>query len=468
MTIVGLYNVFERHVPELEAAPSPRPAPSSWSGLDVPLGERSRRRRIAAGHPPTPADVWPASSFHDLQRTLMGVLLERGDVHDLVRAAAPALDALLLVLGPDGEVVARSGREALRVIDGTEPAQRSRGVDVAAVLKILPDPLLGPSLPPVWEMTRGAIEERVWVAPLMAGEDNLGWLLASTDGQCDLEPSLVERVAEAVALLLLHQRSLALMETEVRGELLEDLLSPTPGDIESLARRAALVPLHLDRPHAVLVADALHLPRAALAGLDAELTRALRGCHGWYDEHLVLLVPADAAEKATAMVSSLLLRLAGRPIALGTAGPTAGPSDFSRCFQEAVRYLKAHEIVGRQGGVASKCSLGLYGLIAGAADPALFGAFLTGTVGPLLSYDRERRTDLVRTLRTYLRETSNHTRTAQALCIHPNTLYRRLDRITELLGEDWRQHDRSLEIHVALRFEDMVRPELARSATTPV
>ena len=41
--------------------------------------------------------------------------------------------------------------------------------------------------------------------------------------------------------------------------------------------------------------------------------------------------------------------------------------------------------------------------------------------------------------------------TAERLHVHPNTVVQRLDRVTELLGSDWRDPGRGLDVQLALR-----------------
>ena len=50
----------------------------------------------------------------------------------------------------------------------------------------------------------------------------------------------------------------------------------------------------------------------------------------------------------------------------------------------------------------------------------------------------------------------HHARTCDALHIHPNTLYQRLDRVTEVLGPRWKEPDRALELQVALRLHRLL------------
>jgi DNA-binding PucR family transcriptional regulator len=83
--------------------------------------------------------------------------------------------------------------------------------------------------------------------------------------------------------------------------------------------------------------------------------------------------------------------------------------------------------------------------------------FVATTLGPLLGHDSSRRGDLTMTLSTYLQESQHHARTCARLHIHANTLYQRLERITALLKESWRQPDRTLELQLALRLRELVR-----------
>jgi len=55
-------------------------------------------------------------------------------------------------------------------------------------------------------------------------------------------------------------------------------------------------------------------------------------------------------------------------------------------------------------------------------------------------------------VRAYLAEGRHHARTCERLHVHANTLYGRLARVQDLLGEDWTDADRLFEIDLALRL----------------
>ena len=70
--------------------------------------------------------------------------------------------------------------------------------------------------------------------------------------------------------------------------------------------------------------------------------------------------------------------------------------------------------------------------LARSPDLAPFGAL----VEPLVHHDRNRRVDLVRTLRVYFASGANASEAADRLYLHRNSMLYRLARIAELTGLD--------------------------------
>ena len=78
-------------------------------------------------------------------------------------------------------------------------------------------------------------------------------------------------------------------------------------------------------------------------------------------------------------------------------------------------------------------------------------AFVQATIGELLESDRARKTELVRTLQTFMDEQQNARATARKLKLHVNTIHNRLEAVNAILGP-WQQQSRSLEVQLALRL----------------
>ena len=81
-------------------------------------------------------------------------------------------------------------------------------------------------------------------------------------------------------------------------------------------------------------------------------------------------------------------------------------------------------------------------------------------IEPLEEHDRERRGDLVRTLRVYFLAGSNASEAADRLFLHRNSMLYRLARVQELVGLDLKDPRARLALQLGLLFID----ERGRSA----
>lgn len=76
--------------------------------------------------------------------------------------------------------------------------------------------------------------------------------------------------------------------------------------------------------------------------------------------------------------------------------------------------------------------------------------FVDEQIGALLAYDQCHGTELVKTLEVFLASGQSKQEAAKSLFIHRQTLYYRLEQISELLGEDWELPPRRLALETAL------------------
>ena len=73
-----------------------------------------------------------------------------------------------------------------------------------------------------------------------------------------------------------------------------------------------------------------------------------------------------------------------------------------------------------------------------------------GLVAPLEKYDRDRNSDLVRTLGVFFASGANVSRAADRLLLHRNSMNYRLERVRELTGLDYRDHRVKLAMQLGL------------------
>ena len=89
--------------------------------------------------------------------------------------------------------------------------------------------------------------------------------------------------------------------------------------------------------------------------------------------------------------------------------------------------------------------------VAMSENPGELQRFYAETVEPLVAYDDEYETDLVRTLETFLEADGNVAGTAQRLFTHRHTIYYRLERVRELSGLDVSSSDGREKLSLGLK-----------------
>ncbi|MEU1025595.1 helix-turn-helix domain-containing protein, partial [Streptomyces sp. NPDC005904] len=134
----------------------------------------------------------------------------------------------------------------------------------------------------------------------------------------------------------------------------------------------------------------------------------------------------------------------------GAAGPATGPDQLPGAYTEAGRCLNALHALGRTGDGSDLAGLGFLGVLLG--DRADLDGFVRRYLGPVLAYDQQRGTELVRTLDAYYAQGASLSRAKDALHVHVNTVVQRLDRVAQLLGADWNDPTSALELQLALRL----------------
>ncbi|MFG3065833.1 helix-turn-helix domain-containing protein [[Kitasatospora] papulosa] len=406
-----------------------RTALAELAGANAELAEANAAVRAHS------AAMQRAEEAHD---RLTDLVLRGGDVKDVALSVAGLLDSPLTIHDPGGRPLA-----AVRP-DGTGFAADS--MDAGWLAGTAEESRHG---------ARAVHRDGRWICAVLAGHELLASLvLHRPDRLDDSDRRLYERAAVVTGLLLLLRRTVAETENRIRGELISDLLGDPERDPAGLAERGRRLGIDLDRPHVLLVAEA-----AAREKLGGAAMRYLFGgdIHGVSAEHagtVVLLIdcdgggttPGDAARAAATQLGHLVQA----PVTVAGTGPARGARELAAAYAEAARCLRAMRVLGREGEGACVDELGFLGVVLGNAKDV--DGFVTAVLGPLLRYDERRGTQLVRTLRAYFGAGGSLIRAKDELHVHVNTVVQRLDRIQVLLGRDWNEPDRALELQLALRL----------------
>lgn len=177
--------------------------------------------------------------------------------------------------------------------------------------------------------------------------------------------------------------------------------------------------------------------RAARAGAPGALAAGM-------DDHVVLLLPTaeDAALRRVAegIARELHASVHGFTFALGHSRVAQDPVDLYRAGNEALLAANVATADSTDDELAMLAfeDTGAYRLLlpAMSEDPAELQRFYAETVAPLVAYDDQYETDLVQTLETFLDADGNVAGTAARLFTHRHTVRYRLERVKDLSGLD--------------------------------
>ncbi|WP_210492611.1 helix-turn-helix domain-containing protein [Patulibacter sp. SYSU D01012] len=227
------------------------------------------------------------------------------------------------------------------------------------------------------------------------------------------------------------------------------------GRADRVAERARSARVDPDRPHVVAVFAPLD--RGAAWDRAARLERRLRQtvpgvlCDPGPDRLRALLPVPDGGAAGLAALDAALDRLAHEEAAAAGRSPVQpGLAAGRSSLTEAASAARVARALAPEGGCRAWEDLGVYRYLVGVGGEAEPDARHARAVRRLWEYDRKRGSELVRTLERYLADRSV-VPTARALCIHPNTLRQRLERIEHLTALTVADEDLlSLELAVKL------------------
>jgi DNA-binding PucR family transcriptional regulator len=351
---------------------------------------------------------------------------------EVVRAAARALDASLAVTDAWGAtlaVAARSPAEERALLSGAD------GVSSA---------------------------------PLRVADTVVGTL--HMRAKADPSPSMRRLLLTMIASEVERVRAPERASETASADFLRAILRRELTDREELLERARELALALEEGASMIVARAHpqvptdegwrgRVRAVAERGARAVSSRsiaALSEREGLVAAEVLVLVPGGtegaAAKAAEAILQELEAGLSGYNFALGRSRVTEDPSELPRAASEAL--LAANVAQGSADGVALAFDeTGAYRLLLSSMseNPSELQRFYAETVEPLVAYDEQYETDLVKTLATFLEADGNVAGTAQRLFTHRHTIYYRLERVRELSGLDVSSSDGREKLSLGLK-----------------
>ncbi|WP_182354261.1 helix-turn-helix domain-containing protein [Flaviflexus huanghaiensis] len=370
----------------------------------------------------------------DLDALLSESLAQRKGLDHFAHTAAKALGTDLAILDSDGSLVAR-GRVH------SSPDLPSFAAEISRL---------------AYTSGRPVIRNGLTAAAATSNSEHVGSVVVFEAVPDQLLPR-VTRTAVFLSILTLFERTQRGEERQRDQALIDDLLQNRRLTSSGTRRLESLL---LNGPASVAV---VRTGNAASTHLDRTLREAFalstkeNGISGHqllaveHHDHVCLLLPRGSAER---VLQSLVkhAHTRKRQIQCAIGGDVAADADFAPAHGLALTAMAALQALGLSHRIYRADNLGSLGVILAAQrdDPHAYSPLTE--IEDLIAYDARHGTELTRTAWVYTEKRENIKATAQNLVVHENTVRQRLLRIAELIGPDWQETPRSLDIQLGLRM----------------
>ena len=381
-----------------------------------------------------------------IQRELTQLLLQGGDLNDLVSMLAERLScsvciddtSFFILAAADFGAVDEARRQS--VLDGRASMELAQQlIDTGLYERFHRDsqPLWLDPLPDIG-MTQGRL-----IAPIVIGNEVYGHLWLITDDQPldELQQIIVEHGITTAALMLQKEYATREARHALSGDLFEGLLR-NPEDQQRLSKQAEQVGYRFEQPHQVLLISGIPADGGSRQAFSDAVEDWLRDQQQqaltvWREHHLILVLESGQADIGTQLAHSLFDHISSPPHALliGVAQPYASSSSdgLRRSYAQAQEVVEINRRLGKRKGVARFDELGLLHWLFLLSPEQHRQNQFAARVATLSSYDAKHRTELIKTLENYVEAGASLVATAERLHIHRNTLIKRIERIEQLL-----------------------------------
>lgn len=333
----------------------------------------------------------------------------------------------------------------------------------------------------------------LFMAPVSVGEKVYAYLVVSQnhDPLSALSLTIIENACTVCALEIMRFRANREMERRFRNSFIEDLVSGNFGSHQVMIRRAESLGWDLAHPQVLLNIDFDGFERYYIEQSDYD-DIAIRAIKDRFlqivesvptasnrkflgadkSDSMIVLLPYDkniepAEARANAMRvaecirSEVERRLAPLTVSVGISRIAMTLHDIPDAYRQATQAMALGRRVFGPNTSTNFDDLGVFRVICDGPGTDEQRMFHDEWILPIIEYDRQRKTELVHTLRTYFQCNMNALDSAKALFIHENTLRYRLNKVEEIIGKQLSSGETALNLWTALKLHMAMHPELS-------
>lgn len=304
-----------------------------------------------------------------------------------------------------------------------------------------------------------------YLVPIVAGEQILGLIttVLANKSLRRLDRAAMEQGATITALEMLKHRAALEQTKRLKENFVESVMQ---GDFESkdwVRHRAMQLGFDLENAYQVMVVE---VEPGAKDKSKPELYQEIREFCVHSFPHVIVITKSshlllmsvfenqkkhcDAETLAELLKERLLQKVEERKwwVAIGTSCNKLENCVLS--YRNAVTTLKIMKTLQLKNKIACYDNLGIFSLIE--INPRHFTEFIQKTLGPLVEYDQEHKSQLVDTLKLYFKYNGNILKASREGFLNSSTMKYRLRRIKEITELDLKNAEVCFQLQFAMRL----------------
>jgi PucR family transcriptional regulator, purine catabolism regulatory protein len=138
-------------------------------------------------------------------------------------------------------------------------------------------------------------------------------------------------------------------------------------------------------------------------------------------------------------------------VLVGVGRPGNNLSGWQTGYREALKAYQLGQTIWPERRISFFEDLGVYRLLGSITDESELRCFVEETIGPLLAYDRQKESELLKTLEAYFECRGNLKRVSETMFLHYNTVLYRLSRIAKLTEANLEDPAICLDMQVGIK-----------------
>lgn len=296
-----------------------------------------------------------------------------------------------------------------------------------------------------WSISEEGQSDSLVVLPLGTEGRLSGILTCSKDGALSVHDRAALGLAASLLGILLERRQAAqnhrrMLESQLLANLLND--SDTVVEVQRYLARESIQVSHVEVLSTGLPADEadidLFLTSALELCAEVLMTKTAEGC---------IFALINAEQPLVDPLRELVSKLGLGPAGLGERRTLQGIAESLAQAQFARTVAISRDLP-----LLERIDTGGYRALMMMGSPEARRHFADSVLSPLDAADQSGRSELFKTVRTYLSTLGNHEATADALGVHRHTVRSRLARVSQLTGRDLARPEDFLELWMAVEF----------------